>query len=104
MDGNKSQLRYIEVTNAEHFGTDLPGFDTRMVPLTLYHLRALDMMWAHLVAKTEAPPSQVVRTTPRGGEPGKAPALQTENVPPISLRPPARDVIKVENGRVTIPE
>ena len=104
MDGNKSQLRYIEVTNAEHFGTDLPGFDNRMVPLTLYHLRALDMMWAHLVAKTELPPSQVVRTTPRGGEPGKAPALQTENVPPISLRPPARDVIKVENGRVTIPE
>jgi hydroxybutyrate-dimer hydrolase len=27
-DGDRSQLRYIEVTNAEHFGTDLPGFDT----------------------------------------------------------------------------
>jgi hydroxybutyrate-dimer hydrolase len=44
-DGDASQLRYIEVTNAEHFGTDLPGFDTRMIPLTLYHLRALDLMW-----------------------------------------------------------
>lgn len=104
MDGNRSQLRYIEVTNAEHFGTDLPGFDTRMVPLTLYHLRALDMMWAHLVAKTDLPRSQVVRTNPRGGEPGKAPDLQTSNVPPILLRPLARDLINVENGRVTIPE
>jgi hydroxybutyrate-dimer hydrolase len=28
-----SQLRYIEVTNAEHFDTDLPSFDTWMVPL-----------------------------------------------------------------------
>ena len=66
-DGDRSQLRYIEVTNAEHFGTDLPGFDTRMVPLTLYHLRALDMMWEHLTAKAPLPESQVVRTTPRGG-------------------------------------
>src|SRR5206468_6883263 len=38
VEGAGSQLRYIEVTNAEHFGIDLPGFDTRMVPLTLYHL------------------------------------------------------------------
>ena len=28
-DGSRSQLRSIKVTNAEHFGTDLPGFDTR---------------------------------------------------------------------------
>ena len=29
-DGGRSQLRYIEVANAEHFGTDLPGFNSRM--------------------------------------------------------------------------
>jgi hydroxybutyrate-dimer hydrolase len=104
MDGEKSQLRYVEVTNAEHFGTDLPGFDTRMVPLTLYHLRALDLMWAHLTTKAELPPSQVVRTTPRGGESGKAPALQMSNVPAISQHPSDRDLIKVENGRVAIPD
>jgi hydroxybutyrate-dimer hydrolase len=34
-DAARSQLRYIEVTNAEHLGTDLPGFNMRMVPLTL---------------------------------------------------------------------
>jgi hydroxybutyrate-dimer hydrolase len=104
MDGEKSQLRYIEVTNAEHFGADLPGFDTRMVPLTFYHLRALDLLWAHLTNKAALPPSQVVRTTPRGGEPGKAPALQISNVPPISQHPSDKDVIKVEKGRVVIPD
>ena len=102
-DGDRSQLRYIEVTNAEHFGVDLPGFDTRMVPLRLYHLRALDMMWAHL---TEAPlpESQVVRTKPRGGAPGNAPPLEAANVPPIPLSPRPEDRISVDTGRVTIPE
>jgi hydroxybutyrate-dimer hydrolase len=104
MDGERSQLRYVEVTNAEHFGTDLPGFDIRMVPLVIYHLRALDLMWAHLANKAELPPSQVVRTTPRRGEPGKAPPLQISNVPPISQHPSDQDLIKVENGRVTIPD
>ena len=103
-DGAGSQLRYIEVTNAEHFGTDLPGFDTRMIPLTLYHLRALDLMWAHLTKGAPLPASQVVHTTPRGGEPGHAPPLQTANVPPIALVPAASDRITVQAGRVTIPD
>src|SRR3954447_5891801 len=60
-DGARSQLRYIEVTNAEHFDTVLPGFDTRMVPLKLYHLRALELMWDHLNSGKPLPPSQVVR-------------------------------------------
>jgi hydroxybutyrate-dimer hydrolase len=56
-DGARSQLRYIEVTNAEHFGTDLPGFDTRMIPLTLYHLRALDLTWARPGGQRMGPPA-----------------------------------------------
>ncbi|MBV9066181.1 MAG: D-(-)-3-hydroxybutyrate oligomer hydrolase, partial [Methylobacteriaceae bacterium] len=103
-DGKRSQLRYIEVTNAEHFGTDLPGFDTRMVPLTLYHLRALDAMWDHLTGNKPVPPSQVLRTTPRGGEPGKAPPLELSNVPAIPAGPAEGDMIKIGSGRVTIPE
>jgi hydroxybutyrate-dimer hydrolase len=103
-DGSRSQLRYLEVTNAEHFDSTLPGFDTRMVPLVVYHLRALDLMWAHLVEKAPLPPSQVVRTTPRGGEAGKAPPLQLSNVPPIRDRPAATDLIQVENGRVQMPD
>jgi hydroxybutyrate-dimer hydrolase len=104
MDGADAQLRYIEVTHAEHFDTDLPGFDTRMVPLKLYHLRALDMMWAHLTERAPLPPSQVVRTTSRGGEPGAAPPLEAGNVPPISLQPSAENLIIVDRGHVTVPE
>lgn len=103
-DGAVSQLRYIEVTNAEHFGTDLPGFDSRMVPLTLYHLRALDQMWAHLTDGAALPESQVVHTIPRGGEAGHAPPLQATNVPPIPLQPPTDVRINVHNGRVVIAE
>jgi hydroxybutyrate-dimer hydrolase len=104
VDGAGSRLRYIEVTHAEHFDTDLPGFDTRMIPLKLYHLRALDLMWAHLTHGDPLPASQVVRTTARGGEPGKAPPLAPSHVPPIALQPDAGDRILVENGRVSIPD
>ena len=96
--------RYVEVTNAEHFGTDLPGFDTRMAPLTLYHLRALDPMWDHLTEGAPLPESQVVHTMPRGGEAGHAPPIDATNVPPIPLKPRPEDQIRAENGRVTIPE
>ena len=103
-DGGRSRLRYIEVANAEHFGTDLPGFDTRMVPLTLYHLRALDAMWAHLTAGAALPDSQVVRTTPRGGEPGRAPALQPANVPDIAARAQPGNSITIKDGKVELPD
>ena len=87
------------------FGTDLPGFDTRMVPLTLYHLRALDLMWDHLTKGAPLPNSQVLRTTPRGGEAGHAPPfLHAGNVPPMPLEARPEDRIAVEKGRVTIPE
>jgi hydroxybutyrate-dimer hydrolase len=103
-DGARSQLRYIEVTNAEHFGTDLPGFDTRMIPLTLYHLRALDLMWDHLTKGSPLPESQVLHTTPRGGEAGHAPPLVAANVPPIPLAASPENRVSVDKGRVTIPE
>jgi hydroxybutyrate-dimer hydrolase len=57
-----------------------------------------------LTGQAELPPSQVVRTTPRGGEPGKAPMLEPSNVPPISLSPSAHDKIVVEKGHVLMPD
>lgn len=71
-DGN-SRLSYIEVMNAQHFDgfIDLvPGYDTLFVPLVLYEQRALDAVYANLKNGTPLPPSQVVRTTARGGTPG----------------------------------
>ena len=49
-EGRKSNLRYYEVTNAQHFEAFLPlaGYDTRFVPLHVYGIQALNMMYAHL--------------------------------------------------------
>lgn len=93
-----SKLSYIEVTNAQHFDgfIDLvPGYDTLFVPLVLYEQRALDAVYANLKNGTPLPPSQVVRTTPRGGTAGSAPAIAATNVPNFTNTPAAADRISV---------
>jgi hydroxybutyrate-dimer hydrolase len=105
-EGAASRLRYIEVTNAQHFDSFLPfaGYDTRYVPLHLYFNRAMDAMWAHLKNGTALPPSQVVRTTPRGGTPGAANAIAASNVPPIAATPAAGDRINIDASTLRIPD
>ena len=99
-------MRYVEVTNAQHFDSFLPfaGYDTRYIPLHLYYIRAMDAMWAHLKNGTALPASQVVRTTPRGGTPGAANALTAANVPAIAAAPAAGDRITVTATTMTIPD
>jgi hydroxybutyrate-dimer hydrolase len=110
VEGAASKLSYIEVTNAQHFDafialpTLLPGYDSAFVPLHVYFIRAMDAMWATLTTNTPVPPSQVVRTTPRGGTPGSAPPISAANVPPISAAPPAGNQITFSNNTVTIPD
>ena len=102
VEGASSQLSYIEVFNAQHFDTFLPfsGFDTRFVPLHPYFNRAMDAMWAKLKNGTGLPPSQVVRTTVRGGTPGAAPALTAAQVPPFVAAPAAADRIDISAANV----
>ncbi len=105
IEGAASRLRYIEVTNAQHFDTFLQfaGYDSRFIPLHVYFNRALNAMYEHLKNGTALPPSQVVHTTPRGaGAP--VPAITPANVPPISAKPPAADRITYENNTLTIPQ
>jgi hydroxybutyrate-dimer hydrolase len=110
LDGSASQLSYIEVTNAQHFDgfiglpTILPGYDTRYVPLHIYLLRSLDAMYDHLKNGTPLPPSQVVRTLPRGGNAGLAPALAASNVPAIASAPAAGDAITFSANSITVPD
>ncbi len=110
VEGSASHLSYIEVANAQHFDsfiglpTVLPGYDTRFVPLHLYLERALDAMYAHLKNGTPLPPSQVVRTVPRGGTPGAAPALADVNVPPIAATPAAGNAITVSGTTLVVPD
>ena len=100
-----SQVAYVEVVNAQHFDTFLPfsGFDTRFVPLHPYFVQAMNAMYAKLKNGTALPPSQVVRTTPRGGTPGAAPALTATNVPPMVATPAGADAIGFTGNTLNIP-
>jgi hydroxybutyrate-dimer hydrolase len=109
VEGAASQLTYIEVTNAQHFDTFIDnaavrGYDSLFLPLHYYFVQAMDAMYARLKSRTALPPSQVVRTVPRGGTPGAAPAITRANVPPISAAPAAGDQIRFSNNTVTIPD
>jgi hydroxybutyrate-dimer hydrolase len=104
-EGGTSQLSYIEVENAQHFDAFLgqPGYDTRFIPLHYYNIQALNLMWNRLRAGGALPPSQVVRTTPRGGTPGAAPAISVAtNLPPISATPAPGNVINFNAATTTV--
>lgn len=103
-EGARSRVSLYEVMNGQHFDAFLavPGFDTRFIPVHYYYLQALDLMWHHLMDGTPLPPSQVIRTVPRGGAPGAAPALTTANLPAIEPNP-SGNAIAVSHGVVDIP-
>ena len=109
VEGAASKLVYVEVEYAQHFdafidNAGLPGYDSNFVPLHYYFIQAMDRMWAYLTSGTPLPPSQLVRTTPRGGAPGAAPQITTANVPPISSTPPVADQIFFSGNTVTVPD
>ncbi|CAG0964979.1 hydroxybutyrate-dimer hydrolase [Burkholderiales bacterium] len=106
LEGAASKLSYVEVTNANHFDSflSLAGYDTRLVPLHGYVFQALNMMYAHLKSGVGLPPSQVVRTTPRGGTPGAAPAITAANVPPIAAVPASGNQISFGANTVNVPD
>jgi hydroxybutyrate-dimer hydrolase len=106
VEGSASQLSYIEVTNAQHFDAfnGLAGFDARYLPLHVYLNRAMDAMWAKLKNGTALPPSQVVRTVPRGGTTSPAPAITAANVPAIAASPAAGDAITMSGTTLVIPD
>jgi hydroxybutyrate-dimer hydrolase len=105
VEGAGSKLSYIEVTNAQHFDSfnAFSGFDTRFVPLHTYFVHALNSMYAHLKNGTALPPSQVVRTTVRGGTPGAAPAITAANVPAFSASPAAGDRMGFNGTSLNVP-
>jgi hydroxybutyrate-dimer hydrolase len=105
VEGATAKVGYIEVANAHHFDTfnSFSGFDTRFVPLHVYFVRAMDAMYANLKNGTALPPSQVVRTTPRGGLPGAAPAITGASVPAISASPAAADQIGFSGTSLSVP-
>ena len=75
-----------------------------MTALHVYLVRALDAMYDHLKNGTPLPPSQVVRTVPRGGVAGHAPAIAASNVPAIASAPAAGDVIAFTPAGISVPD
>jgi hydroxybutyrate-dimer hydrolase len=105
VEGAASRLSYIEVTNAQHFDSfnAFSGFDTRYVPLHTYFVHAMNAMYASLKDGKALPVSQVVRTTPRGGVPGAAPAITAANVPGIAATPAVADQIVFSGTSLSVP-
>ena len=99
----RSAMSYIEVTNAQHFDAFLsfPGYPERYVPLHVYLIRSLNAMHAHLTQGTALPPSQVVRTVPRGAG---APAITAANVPEWALLPTDGNSIGFEHRTLYVPD
>jgi len=99
-EGSVSKLRYVEVTNANHFDSFSNALPANIVPLHVYLFRALDAMLANLRSSTALPPSQVVRTITR---PDNTSLITTANLPPIVATPAARDAITVTGATVAVP-
>ncbi len=116
VEGRDSNLRYYEVTNAQHFeafinpavvapGTAfLAGYDTRYIPMHVYGIQALNLMYDHLKHGARLPRSQVVRTIPRGGVPGAAPPITAANVPPIADHPEPGNRIRFRDDTLYVPD
>jgi hydroxybutyrate-dimer hydrolase len=114
VEGERSKLRYIEVTNAQHLDVllgafkatpDKSGYDELFVPLHPYFIQAMDLMYAHLKRGAPLPPSQVVHTMPRGkGSDGKVPPITPANLPPISAAPPPDALVTFAANQVRIPD
>lgn len=103
VEGSGSRLRYYEILNAHHLDVlnGFPGIADRYVPLHHYYFQALDLVWASLADKQALPPSQVVRTVPRGDI---ATPLSAANLTPIAANPDADDLILFSNDQVQIPD
>ncbi len=103
VERRRSNLRYYEVTNAQHLDVlnGVPGFNERFIPLHHYFIQALDLMYEHLKHGTRLPPSQVIRTTPRGTG---APQITLANLPPIEQVPDPGARIRFQGGVLRIPE
>jgi hydroxybutyrate-dimer hydrolase len=108
IEGSRSRLAYIEVTNAQHLDTlnGNPEFGARYVPLHHYFVQVLNLMYSHLTGGSSLPPSQVIHTVQRGtgGPGGTVPDLTAANLPEITQDPPASARITFSRGVVRIPE
>ena len=75
--GERDELRYYELEHGNHFDAVLamPGFAEGYVPMQVWMVRGLDALYDRLTKGSVLPPSQVVRSRPRGSVGGAVPPL-----------------------------
>ncbi|UMR31860.1 D-(-)-3-hydroxybutyrate oligomer hydrolase [Massilia sp. MB5] len=100
-EGSGSKLRYVEVTNANHFDSFSSVYPTRIVPLHVYLGRALDAVFANIKNSSSAlPPSQLIRTVTRADA---TVPITAGNLPAFSSAPGA-NAITTTGTRIDIPD
>lgn len=104
IEGPASQLRYIEIENASYLDGTAP-FDNTLLAIDYYGEDAMEWLWSNVTSdnKTALPESQLVRAKARGGNSGHAPQATSKNLVPILQTPDTKDLIKIENGKITLP-
>lgn len=111
IEGALSNLRYYEIEHGQHFDAFLAdaanggvhGYENLFVPMHRYFVQGMDLLWVTLTAGAPLPPSQVVRTVPRGGTTTPAPAISASCVPPIAAEPDAANAITASFGSIAVP-
>ena len=95
-------LRYYEVPHAQHFDgyLALPGMGERYIPLNAWLERSLELVDANLRQGQALPPSQVIRSSPRGTY---LPPLTEVNLGPMKTDPGA-DAVQFDGARLEVPE
>jgi len=101
VEGAASKLRYVEVTNANHFDVFSTYVPATIVPMHVYLFRALDAVYANLNGSAALPANQVVRTVPRADA---VTPVTNANLPPIALSPVAGDRIAITGTTVNVPD
>lgn len=97
---SKSNIRYYEIKNAQHFDAfiSLPQFSDDFIPLHYYFEQSLDLMFEHLQAGAELPPSQVIHTISKRQSIGGIRKLTMGQLPPITRNNKSLIELKINNS------
>ncbi len=100
--GARDELRYYELAHGQHFDgyLGLPGFAERYVPMQAWTTRCLALLEARVQRGEALPPSQVIRSRPRGAG---APPLAAEHLGTLE-RAPGTDLIQGTDSALTVPD
>ncbi len=103
--GGRDELRYYELEHGHHFDAflALPDMAAAYVPMQAWLCRALDALLERLRQGTALPPSQVIRSRPRGAGAGGAPPLDDAHLGQLKVDPGA-DRIRFADGVLTVPD